>query len=216
MPIDFKKQYKDLYLPPTKPGIIDVPPASFVAVRGMGDPNEEDGAYAHALQLLYGIAYTIKMSPKGHHELDGYFEFVVPPLEGFWWIDGLRGMDSTRKQDLRWLSCIRLPEFVDQEAFSWAREEASRKKGLDFSAAELVRIDEGTCVQCMHIGPYDAEPATVARMDAYASEQGYELDFSSVRHHHEIYLGDPRRTAPEKLRTVIRHPVRRAWGYPCR
>lgn len=210
MPFDFKKQFKALYLPPTTPGIVDVPPMSFVAVRGSGDPNEEGGAYAHALELLYGIAYTIKMSPKAGHAIDGYFEYVVPPLEGFWWIEGLAGMDSSRKADLNWVSCIRMPEFVGPEEFRWAVDQATHKKKLDFSAVELLAFDEGTCVQCMHLGPYDAEPATVAAMDAYAAEQGYVLDFSDTRHHHEIYLGDPRRTAPERLRTVIRHPVRKA------
>ena len=210
MPVDFKKQYKEFYLPPTTPGVVTVPEASFLCVRGTGDPNEEDGAYAHALELLYGVAYTIKMSPKAGHAIDGYFEYVVPPLEGFWWIDGLAGMDAARKADLSWMSCIRLPDFATRDVFGWAIEQATRKKKMDFSPVEYLTLDEGACVQCMHVGPYDAEPATTAAMDAYAVEKGYALDFSDVRHHHEIYLGDPRRTAPEKLRTVIRHPVRKA------
>lgn len=210
MPFDYKKRFKELYLPPERPGIVEVPEMSFAAVQGSGDPNEEGGAYSHAVELLYGLAYTIKMSPKSGHEIDGYFEYVVPPLEGFWWMDGLAGMDLSRKADLSWISCIRLPDFVGKDAFDWAVAEASRKKKADFSAVELMSFAEGTCVQCMHVGPYDAEPATVAAMDSFAVEQGYELDFSDVRRHHEIYLGDPRRTAPEKLRTVIRHPVRRA------
>ncbi len=210
MPVDFKKQYKEFYLPPTTPGVVTVPEASFLCVRGTGDPNEEDGAYAHALKLLYGVAYTIKMSPKAGHAIDGYFEYVVPPLEGFWWIDGLAGMDVARKADLSWMSCIRLPDFASRDVFGWAIEQATRKKKMDFSPVEYLTLDEGVCVQCMHVGPYDAEPATTAAMDAYAVEKGYVLDFSDVRHHHEIYLGDPRRTAPEKLRTVIRHPIRKA------
>ena len=210
MPVDFKKQFKELYLPPATPGIVTVPEANFLCVRGIGDPNEEDGAYAHALGLLYGVAYTIKMSPKAGHAIDGYFEYVVPPLEGFWWIDGLAGMDAARKADLSWMSCIRLPDFATRDVFGWAIEQATRKKKMDFSPVEYLTLDEGVCVQCMHVGPYDAEPATTAAMDAYAVEKGYVLDFSDVRHHHEIYLGDPRRTAPEKLRTVIRHPVRKA------
>lgn len=210
MPVDFKKQFKELYLPPATPGIVTVPEANFLCVRGTGDPNEEEGAYAHALELLYGVAYTIKMSPKAGHAIDGYFEYVVPPLEGFWWIDGLAGMDVARKADLSWMSCIRLPDFASRDVFGWAIEQATRKKKMDFSPVEYLTLDEGLCVQCMHVGPYDAEPATTAAMDAYAVEKGYVLDFSDVRHHHEIYLGDPRRTAPEKLRTVIRHPIRKA------
>ena len=209
MPVDFKKQFKEFYLPPATPGIVTVPAANFLCVRGAGDPNEEDGAYAHALKLLYGVAYTIKMSPKAGHAIDGYFEYVVPPLEGFWWIDGLAGMDAARKADLSWMSCIRLPDFATRDVFGWAIEQATRKKKMDFSPVEYLTLDEGACVQCMHVGPYDAEPATTAAMDAYAVEKGYVLDFSDVRHHHEIYLGDPRRTAPEKLRTVIRHPIRK-------
>ena len=209
MPVDFKKQFKEFYLPPATPGIVTVPAANFLCVRGAGDPNEEDGAYAHALKLLYGVAYTIKMSPKAGHAIDGYFEYVVPPLEGFWWIDGLASMDVARKADLSWMSCIRLPDFASRDVFGWAIEQATRKKKMDFSPVEYLTLDEGVCVQCMHVGPYDAEPATTAAMDAYAVEKGYVLDFSDVRHHHEIYLGDPRRTAPEKLRTVIRHPIRK-------
>ena len=210
MAFDFKKEYKEFYLPPRKPGIVRVPTMSFVAVRGQGDPNDPNGTYQQALNQLYGIAYTIKMSKKGSHQMVGYFDFVVPPLEGFWWIDGLDGMDYARKQDFSWISCIRLPEFVTKEEFSWAKEEASRKKGQDCSAAELLTIEEGLCVQCLHVGPYDDEPATVDAMHAFCAEQGFELDFSDERRHHEIYLSDARRTAPEKLRTVIRHPVRTA------
>ena len=210
MPVDFKKQFKEFYLPPATPGIVTVPAANFLCVRGAGDPNEEDGAYANAIGLLYGVAYTIKMSSKAGHAIDGYFEYVVPPLEGFWWIDGLAGMDAARKADLSWMSCIRLPDFATRDVFGWAIEQATRKKKMDFSPVEYLTLDEGVCVQCMHVGPYDAEPATTAAMDAYAVEKGYVLDFSDVRHHHEIYLGDPRRTAPEKLRTVIRHPIRKA------
>ena len=210
MPFDYKKEYKEFYVPPKKPGIVRVPAMSFVAVRGKGDPNDPDGEYQHALNVLYGVAFTIKMAPKSGRELDGYFSYVVPPLEGFWWIDGLAGMDYARKADFQWISCIRLPEFVTLEVFDWAVSEATHKKKADFSAAKFLTIEEGECVQCMHIGPYDDEPATVDAMHAYAAAQGYEPDFSETRRHHEIYLSDARRTAPEKLRTVIRHPVRRA------
>lgn len=209
MAFDYKKEYKEFYLPPRKPTIVNVPAMNFVAVRGMGNPNEEGGAYQDALQLLYGIAFTIKMSKKGDHRIEGYFDYVVPPLEGFWWIDGLEGMDYGRKDDFSWISCIRLPDFVDRSDFEWAVAEASRKKKQDFGAAEFMTIEEGLCVQCMHVGPYDNEPATVEAMHAFAAEQGYELDFSDERRHHEIYLSDARRTAPEKLRTVVRHPIRR-------
>ena len=208
MPFDYKKEYKEFYLPPAKPGIVTVPAMNFVAVRGQGNPNEEGGAYQAAMGLLYGIAFTIKMSPKTGHAIDGYFEYVVPPLEGFWWQDATEGVDYARKQDFQWISCIRLPEFVTREEFEWAVVEATRKKKQDFSSAEFMELEEGLCVQCMHLGPYDDEPATVDAMHAFAESQGYELDFSDTRRHHEIYLSDARRTAPEKLKTVIRHPIR--------
>ena len=207
---DFKKEYKEFYLPPTKPGIVTVPPMNYVAVRGKGDPNEEDGEYAQALSLLYGIAFTIKMSKKGDHRIEGYYEYVVPPLEGFWWQEGVEGVDYANKELFEWISVIRLPDFVDEADFAWAVEEASRKKKADFSKAEFLTVDEGLCVQCMHIGPYDDEPATVQLMHEFMEAQGYALDITDVRHHHEIYLSDARRTAPEKLKTVIRHPIKMA------
>ena len=209
MPFDFKKEYKDFYLPKDRPSIVTVPPMQFVAVRGKGDPNESGGSYQKALEVLYGIAYTIKMSKMGDHRIEGYFDYVVPPLEGFWWQEGLQGVDYARKADFEWISCIRLPDFVDRADFDWAAEEAARKKKTDTSSAEFLTLEEGLCVQCLHVGPYDTEPVTVEKMHAFAAEQGFELDFSDVRRHHEIYLGDPRKTAPEKLKTVIRHPVRK-------
>lgn len=210
MAFDFKKEYKEFYLPPRKPSIVRVPPMSFVAVRGAGDPNEEDGKYQRALQVLYGVAYTIKMSKKGSRQIEGYFDYVVPPLEGFWWQEGVHGVDYARKADFQWISCIRLPDFVTPDDFSWAVAEATHKKGVDCSSAELMTVEEGLCVQCLHVGPYDSEPGTVDAMHAFAQAKGYEPDFSDVRRHHEIYLSDARRTAPEKLRTVIRHPIREA------
>ena len=210
MAFDFKKEYKEFYLPPRKPSIVRVPPMSFVAVRGAGDPNEEDGKYQRALQVLYGVAYTIKMSKKGNRQIEGYFDYVVPPLEGFWWQDGVHGVDYAHKADFQWISCIRLPDFVTSDDFSWAVAEATHKKGVDCSSAELMTVEEGLCVQCLHVGPYDSEPGTVEAMHAFAQAKGYEPDFSDVRRHHEIYLSDARRTAPEKLRTVIRHPIREA------
>ena len=209
MAFDYKKEYKEFYMPPKKPGIIEIPAMDFVAVRGMGDPNEEGGAYKEAIGILYAIAFTIKMSYKGDHRIDGYFQYVVPPLEGLWMQDGGGAIEYTRKEGFKWISMIRLPEFVTKDVFDWAVKEASEKKQKDFSAAEFFTYDEGLCVQCMHIGPYDDEPATVAAMEEYAKEQGYEADFREGRFHHEIYLSDVRRCKPEKLKTVIRQPVRR-------
>ena len=209
MPFDFKKEYKEFYLPPNTPGIIEAPPTNYIAIRGKGDPNEEDGEYKEAIGLLYGIAFTIKMSYKGEHQIPGYFSYVVPPLEGFWWQTGVEGIDYAHKENFEWISVIRLPDFVTEEEFSWAKEEAEKKKKTDFSKAEFFHYDEGLCVQCMHIGPYDDEPATVERMHRYMQEQGYELDITDTRYHHEIYLSDVRKTAPEKLKTVIRHPIRK-------
>lgn len=208
MAFDYKKEQKEFYLPSKKPHIITVPPMSFVAVRGKGDPNDPAGEYQLAMELLYGIAYTIKMSYKGSHKMDGFFEYVVPPLEGLWHQQGVDGVDYAHKETFEWTSMIRLPEFVTHEEFDWAVQEATAKKKRDFSKAEFLTYDEGVCVQCLHVGPYDTEPETLAQMDAFAVEQGYVPDFSAKRLHHEIYLGDPRRTAPEKLKTVLRHPIR--------
>ena len=209
MAFDYKKEYKEFYFPPKKPHLITVPAMNFVAVRGKGNPNDPNGEYKTAMELLYGIAFTIKMSYKGSHQIDGYFEYVVPPLEGLWQQPGVEGVDFAHKETYTWTSMIRLPEFVTRETFDWAVQEATAKKKKDFSKAEFLTYEEGLCVQCMHIGPYDAEPETLAQMDAFAAKQGCELDFSDTRFHHEIYLGDPRRTAPEKLKTVLRHPVRK-------
>lgn len=209
MAFDFKKEYKEFYLPKNKPQIVTIPPMQYVTVRGMGDPNDEGGAYKSAIAVLYAVAYTIKMSKMGDHRIDGYYDFVVPPLEGFWWQDGVHGVDYTNKAAFHWISVIRLPDFVTREDFDWAVEEATRKKKLDCSMAEFLTIDEGECVQIMHIGPYDDEPATVAVMDEYLAANGYENDFSDTRMHHEIYLTDARKVAPEKWKTVIRHPVKK-------
>lgn len=208
MAFDYKKEYKEYYLPPKKPQIITIPSMNFIAVRGAGDPNEENGAYKESIGLLYGIAYTIKMSKMGKHKIQGYFDYVVPPLEGFWWQEGSRGVDYSQKETFQWISLIRLPEFVTEETFQWAVKEATVKKQADFSNVEFLTYEEGLCVQCMHIGPYDNEPETVQLMDQYAEEQGYTLDFESGRYHHEIYLSDVRRCKPENLKTVIRHPIR--------
>ena len=209
MAFDFKKEYKEFYMPKNKPGIVSVPGMNYIAVRGQGDPNLEGGEYKKAIELLYGIAYTIKMSKKGDHQIEGYFDYVVPPLEGFWRQEGVVGVDYAHKENFHWISVIRLPDFVTREDFDWAVQEAEKKKKTDFSKVEFLTYDEGLCVQCMHIGPYDDEPATVELMHAFMEEQGYALDISDQRLHHEIYLSDARKVAPGKLKTVIRHPIRK-------
>ena len=210
MAFDYKKEYKEFYLPPRKPGIVTVPPMNFVSVQGRGDPNEPGGEYQAAMELLYGIAFTIKMSKQGDRRIDGYFDYVVPPLEGFWWQEGVSGIDYARKEEFKWISVIRLPDFVSREDFDWAVRKATEKKKQDFSKVEFFSYDEGLCVQCMHIGSYDDEPATVDEMHRFMEEQGYALDITDQRMHHEIYLSDARRVAPEKRKTVVRHPIRRA------
>ncbi len=208
MAFDFKKEYKEFYMPKAKPEIVNVPKANYIAVRGKGDPNEEGGEYKAAIGVLYAVAYTIKMSKMGDYRMEGYFDFVVPPLEGFWWQDGVNGVDYTDKASFNWISVIRLPDFVTRKDFDWAVAEAARKKKLDCSKAELLTIDEGLCVQIMHHGPFDDEPATVAVMDKFLAEKGYENDFSDLRLHHEIYLSDARKVEPAKWKTVIRHPIK--------
>lgn len=212
MAFDFKKEYKEFYLPKTKPTLVTVPPMNYLAVRGKGDPNEENGAYQQAIGLLYGVAYTIKMSKKGDHRIEGYFDYVVPPLEGFWQQEGADAADAidyAHKERFVWVSVIRLPDFVTKADFAWAMQEAAAKKKQDFSAVEFLTVEEGLCVQCMHIGPYDREPETVAAMDAFVAANGYTNDLTETRCHHEIYLSDVRKTAPDKLKTVIRHPIRK-------
>lgn len=209
MAFDYKKEYKEFYLPKSQPSIVNIPKMNYIAVRGEGDPNTDESEYKNSIGLLYGIAFTIKMSKKGSHRIEGYFDYVVPPLEGFWWQNGVEQIDYGHKENFNFISVIRLPDFVTKEDFNWAVEEATAKKKTDFSQAEFLTVDEGLCVQCMHIGPYDNEPATVSLMHEYIEQRGYVLDFSESRLHHEIYLSDPRKTAPDKLKTVIRHPVRK-------
>ena len=208
MAFDYKKEYREFYLPKEKPEIVTVPPMNYIAVRGMGDPNEEGGAYKATIGLLYGIAFTIKMSKKSDHRIEGYFDYVVPPLEGFWRQDGVEGFDLTRKEEFHWISVIRLPDFVARADFDWAVAEAANKKKQDFSPVEFLTLEEGRCVQMMHIGPFDKEPASVAQMNKFLAENGYENDFSDSRQHHEIYLSDARRVDPAKWKTVIRHPIK--------
>ena len=191
MAFDFKKEYKELYLPKSKPGIIEVPQMNYIAVRGKGDPNDEDSEYKTTIGLLYGIAYTIKMSKMGDHRIAGYFDFVVPPLEGFWWqVGNNEGIDYARKDDFNFISAIRLPDFITKADFDWAVVEATRKKKQDFSKVEFLTIEEGVCVQCMHIGAYDDEPKTIEAMHRFMEEQGSTLDITDKRLHHEIYLSD--------------------------
>ncbi len=209
MAFDYKKEYKEFYLPKKRPEIIEVPSMNFLAVRGMGDPNEEGGDYKISIGLLYGIAFTIKMSKMGNRKIEGYFDYVMPPLEGFWWQEGMREMDFTRKADFQWISMIRLPDFVKREDFQWAKNEAQRKKNRDFSRVEFMTFQEGLCVQCMHIGSYDEESATMEEMNRYLTREGFVLDFTEERRHHEIYLSDARRIAPQRRRTVIRDPIKK-------
>ena len=209
MAFDFKKEYKEFYIPKNKPAIVNVPKMNYIAVRGKGNPNEEGGEYKTAVGILYAVVYTIKMSKMGDHRIDGYFDYVVPPLEGFWWQEGIDGVDYLHKETFCWISIIRLPDFVTKAEFDWAVQTASQKKGIDCSRAEFLTIEEGLCVQMMHHGPYDDEPASVELMHKYIEENGYEVDFSEKRLHHEIYLSDPRKTLPEKNRCIIRHPVKK-------
>ena len=209
MAFDYKKEYKEFYVPANKPSIIIVPKMNYIAVRGKGNPNDENGEYKNSIGLLYAIAFTIKMSYKGSHKIDGYFEYVVPPLEGFWWQEGSDTIDYANKIGFNFISLIRLPDFVTEADFDWAVQEATKKKKADFSKVEFLTYDEGVCVQCMHVGSYDDEPKTVALMHEYMAANGYVLDISESRYHHEIYLSDPRKCAGEKLKTVVRHPIKK-------
>ena len=208
MSFDFKKEYKEFYMPKGKPNIVTVPTMNYIAVRGIGDPNDEGGEYKRAIGLLYSIAFTIKMSKKLDHQIDGFFDYVVPPLEGFWWQDGVVGIDYSNKASFHWISVIRLPDFVTKKDFEWAIKEATLKKKQDFSKVEFFTYDEGLCVQCMHIGPFDNEPKTVQLMHDFIEKNGYELDITNKRLHHEIYLSDARKISPDRLKTVIRHPIK--------
>lgn len=208
MSFDFKKEYKEFYMPKGKPNIVTVPPMNYIAVRGIGDPNDEGGEYKRAIGLLYSIAFTIKMSKKLDHQIDGFFDYVVPPLEGFWWQDGIIGIDYSNKASFHWTSVIRLPDFVTKEDFEWAIKEATLKKKQDFSKVEFFTYEEGLCVQCMHIGPFDNEPKTVQMMHDFIEKNGFELNITDKRLHHEIYLSDARKISPDRLKTVIRHPIK--------
>lgn len=209
MAFDFKKEYKEYYMPKNKPEIVNIPKMNYIAVHGEGDPNEEDGEYKKAIGVLYAVAYALRMSYKNGYNIDGFFEYVVPPLEGFWWQENTTGIDYSDKSTFHWISVIRLPDFVAKKDFDWAVQTASEKKKLDCSKAKFYTIEEGLCVQIMHYGPFDKEPETVALMDKFLLENGYENDITSQRHHHEIYMSDARKVSPEKWKTVIRHPVKK-------
>ena len=209
MAFDYKKEYKEFYLPKKKPEIVTVPKMNYIAVKGCGDPNKEDGEYKNSISILYALAFTIKMSKLTDYRIEGYFDYVVPPLEGFWWQQGVMQIDYSRKDTFQWISVIRLPDFVSEKDFNWAKQQVKTKKGIDCSNAQFLTIEEGLCVQIMHIGSYDDEPDTITLMDKFIKENGYINDFSNTRMHHEIYLSDARRVAPEKLKTVIRHPIRK-------
>ena len=209
MAFDFKKEYKEFYMPKKRPEIIDVPPMNYIAVRGKGDPNEENGAYKQAIGVLYALAYTLKMSYKTDRRIEGFFDYVVAPLEGFWWQDGVKGIDYDKKDRFNWISVIRLPDFIKKDDFEWAVKTAAEKKKIDCSSAEFITVNEGLCVQIMHIGAFDSESESVELMDKYLEENGYENDISDKRLHHEIYLSDARKVVPEKWKTVIRHPIRK-------
>ena len=210
MPFDFKKEYKEFYMPKQIPAVITVPPMNYIAVSGTGNPNDENGGYKEAVGLLYAVAYTLKMSKKSGYEMNGFFDYVVPPLEGLWWQqDSDERIDYSRKDDFSWISMIRIPDFVSTDDVEWAKQTASKKKGLDCTKVEFMDLDEGLCVQIMHVGSYDSEPETVRLMDDYLKAEGYEKDINDVRRHHEIYLSDPRKADPSRMKTVIRHPIRK-------
>ena len=210
MAFDFKKEYRAFYLPKGEPEILSIPEANYIAIRGQGDPNEEGGAYKQAIGVLYAIAYTLKMSYKTDHVIPGFYEYVVPPLEGFWWQENANDIDFTQKQKFHWISMIRLPDFITREDFIWAAQVAEQKKKINCSQVEFLTVNEGLCVQCMHIGSYDEEPVTIARMDAFLAENGYANDITDSRLHHEIYLSDARKIPPERQKTVIRHPIKKS------
>lgn len=210
MAFDFKKEYRAFYLPKGEPEILSIPEANYIAIRGQGDPNEEGGAYKQAIGVLYAIAYTLKMSYKTDHVIPGFYEYVVPPLEGFWWQENANDIDFTQKQKFHWISMIRLPDFITREDFIWDAQVAEQKKKINCSQVEFLTVNEGLCVQCMHIGSYDEEPATIARMNAFLAENGYANDITDSRLHHEIYLSDARKIPPERRKTVIRHPIKKS------
>ncbi len=206
---DYKKEYRDLYQPGKRPSLVDVPPIPMFLVDGAGDPS--GAAYQAAMSALYTVTFTLKMSRLGPWRPEGYFDYVLPPLEGFWWTEeGRHDLLSVPRSTWRWTSALRAPEYATPQVLRWALEECARKKpGVDLSGVRLETVTEGLCVQCLHVGPYDAETAAMERMMTFAGEQGLRPSDDPARRHHEIYLGDPRRVPPEKWRTILRLPVER-------
>lgn len=207
MALDYKKEFKGLYMPKATPTIVEVPEMKFIAVNGCGNPNEPDGEYRQALGILYPVAYALKMSYKTDYRIEGFFEYVVPPLEGLWWTDNTITNDFTDKSAFRWIAMIRLPDFVEEVDVEWAKREVLCKKGLDCSSLYYMSFEEGLCSQIMHTGSYDTEPMSLNAIDRYIESNGYIKNITSSRRHHEIYLSDPRKCTPEKLKTVLRIPI---------
>ena len=210
MAFDFKKEFKRFYKTSKNPEIIEIPKMNFIAVRGKGNPNEKDGEYQKAVEMLYGVAYTLKMSYKTQYKIEGFFEYVVPPLEGLWWQENVENKNYLLNKELfNWISLIRVPDFIKKEDVEWAINCATEKKKKDFSKVEFFSYNEGLCVQCMHIGSYNDEPKTIQRMNEFVQESGYSIDLTDKRHHHEIYLSDPRKADMNKMKTVIRQPIKK-------
>lgn len=208
MTLDYKKEYKNLYLPKEEPELVRVPAMKFFAMEGSGDPNEEGGSYSKAVEILYALSYALKMSGRGDYKIDGFFEYVVAPLEGLWWMDDtVSGIDYRNKSGFRWISMIRQPDFVTEKIHQWAVTQVMKKKKVDASPSKLWTYEEGLCVQIMHRGSFDDEPRTVLKLENFLKESSYRNDIGDLRKHHEIYLSDPRKSEPEKMKTVIRHPI---------
>ncbi len=206
--LDYKKQFKQLYQPKLVPSVVDVPQMKFIAIDGKGNPNDENGEYQSAVQTLYALSYAIKTMPKSGNTPSDYLEYVVPPLEGLWWLTDSDEFDYGSKSKFCWTSMIRQPEFVTEEVFRTSCEiTAKKKQHLELGGARLVTVTEGLCVQCMHIGSFDDEPATLEKIKAFITEHGLQRDLSDTRRHHEIYLSDPRKVDAQKMKTVLRYPV---------
>lgn len=207
---DFKKEYKAIYQPKQIPSILEIGEMTYMMVDGKGNPNTSE-AYQEAIELLYGIAYGIKMSKKQEVQPKGYFDFVVPPLEGFWDIEpsAFDGEYILDKNKLTWTSMIRVPDFVTQEVFEEQKQKILKKKP-HLSPEKIYRkvIAEGLCVQILHVGSYDDEARSIKKIDEFAEDQGYAMDITETRRHHEIYLSDYRKTEASKLKTIIRHPIK--------
>ena len=208
MTFDYKKEYKEYYLPKNKPVLVSIPTMNYIAINGHGDPNDEKGEYKDALSLLYSIAFTLKMSYKTDYHIEGYFSYVVPPLEGLWWQNNSNTIDYQHKEDFNWISMIRLPDFITKKDVDWAITTANAKKQKSHSQVYFYALEEGLCVQCMHRGSFDDEPATLELIHSYIDNNDLLTDISESRRHHEIYLSDPRKCKAENIKTVLRIPVR--------